>query len=488
MKRLYIFLAVFVLVLLHSTQSFAFLGNSLRIRALGDELSGIVTDEYTDIYRNPAYLYSIKNLRVFGQSNTYGYTELEIATFMNNEGAILGGIVIPLSRYGTWALVGELEPSSDEVSWPLLESREDYLGHYAITTRSSGESRDNTIRNFKTVYSLQVNPNFIVGVDFTYLKNYNYVDSNSTQLISDFSLPGDSLRYTTTYSSTGIFSSSPDAQRFTLGAIFFPRARWSLDLSLYYEHLGYTFRDYTVLEGISTFLYPDTVINAHVHDFNMPIRGKAYGLEYNLRFRYSTDMVFRQLFEMRYQKKTNLGSELSTELGYNSSVSWLWFSEDKSSFSDNNEYKSLSFLLGSGLEKDFSPSVKIGLGAKGYWEKIDTRRSESQSTQHREVFNDSTIAFSTDSSKSDDQRTSSIFRLALPIGLEAKLLPILKVRISGTWEYEYDSSMEGHVSYSSSYYGLGLGFSLEGRICLDAYVQDPIQELKSWMVNVGYNF
>ncbi len=49
-------LSVFFLVVLFVSKGWGFIHESVRIKALGNELNGLIPDPYTDVSRNPAFL------------------------------------------------------------------------------------------------------------------------------------------------------------------------------------------------------------------------------------------------------------------------------------------------------------------------------------------------------------------------------------------------------------------------------------------------
>ncbi len=78
-KKIVLTLALLSL-LLPSTLSLAYTGNSLRIQALGEGLAGIIEDEYTDIYRNPAYLALVTHPQLIVDFGRY-QPELRVVAF-----------------------------------------------------------------------------------------------------------------------------------------------------------------------------------------------------------------------------------------------------------------------------------------------------------------------------------------------------------------------------------------------------------------------
>lgn len=116
----------------------AYLNPSLRIRALGTDFIGLVPDERTDIFRNPAYLAMLSRGNVSGE-------------FANQVDFWLSG-VLPLSRYGVLA--------------------------YSQTWKVNETSRPNDIFpgrqydvNLRGQYGLRVAERIHLGVDYTYLWN-----------------------------------------------------------------------------------------------------------------------------------------------------------------------------------------------------------------------------------------------------------------------------------------------------------------------------
>lgn len=239
MKKVTLCVSLLCLSFSLSTSALGYIGKSVRIMGFGEHLAGVIKDEDTDIYRNPAHLSFLKRLRVFGQYNLVGYTQLKIAEGLTNKETGLLGLVVPLAGRGNLALVGELKPCTSKTR-PSQTSETDYPDGHAVSSYSGEKCTKSTIGNFKAIYSLELSGSLRAGVDFVYLKNYNRRDSDisSTATLWD-SYFGDLIyhRYQRDVSSS---DDSPDAQRGSLGLLLTSWPRTSADFTLYYENLSYS--------------------------------------------------------------------------------------------------------------------------------------------------------------------------------------------------------------------------------------------------------
>ncbi len=257
MKKVFFCISILCLLLVTARNTQGYLGKSIRLMSIGDELAGVIEDEYTDIYRNPAYLSFIDKPRIFGQYNLYWQPEVKIADYFQNQKTGLLGVVLPLSDYGNIALVGELKPSSEKDGYNRA-SRTEYIDYYTLDTTSASSYRKESIQNFKAIYSLKLSPSLRLGIDYVYLKNYNDGETESQKIITQRYSGSDSLKsYGRSYSSNNL-DDSPDAQRVSLGMILNPWTKTTLDFTLYYEKLSYISQNSSIGESQSILFGADS--------------------------------------------------------------------------------------------------------------------------------------------------------------------------------------------------------------------------------------
>jgi len=483
MKKVFFCISVLFFLFVSTEGTFGYLGKSIRIMGFGDELAGVIQDEYTDIYRNPAYLSFVERVRVFGQYNLNRRTELKIAEHFTNQKTGLMGIVLPLAGYGNLALMGELKPSVTEDN-STTANRSEYYNYHTIDSlkRFSKE----TIRNLKLIYSLKLSPSLRIGIDFVYLKNYHEGDSNktiTTQRYSDF---GDLNSYERD-DSLNTYDNSPDAQRGSFGLVLSPSQKTSIDFTLYYENLSYTSQTSSKRESETTWFRSDTSFreNFSWHTGEAPIKNRAVGLDVNFKYHFPQKTNLAILLGGRYQKNEASFSEQNKDSTY---YSWHWVEmTNGETFGQTND-KLYNFVMGIGAEKDFSPSIKIGVALKGYWDRQKLDRFEWQKSVNISVKDDSVINKSTSFWENRVKKTTNSYKLIFPIGLEAVLHKMIKARLGGGYIIKREETETGYSTSSEDYYSQGFSLSYDERIFLDVYVKDELTPIGNWMARVEYRF
>ncbi len=487
MRKILCCVSVFYLVFLSSTCAFGYLGKSIRIMALGDHLAGIVADENTDIYRNPAYLSLVNDTRIFGQYNLYGHTELTIAQGFTNKGTGLLGLALPTTDYGNLALVCELKPSTSK-DRSSHESRTDELDSYTTSSLYESKFDKKSIEDIKAIYSVALSPTVRIGADFTYLKNYGRHNSESESISIRRSQSSDEVASDVRDRYTSRSDDSPDAQRASLGVVLMRGRKTTLDLTFYYESLRSTQTSSGERDYQSKYLEEDTLIWADVSSSvsGGPIKNRAMGLDANLKYGlpHNASLVF--LAGLRYGK---------------SESSWARTVIDTSHYYSNNAYRAsgvnesrlyddriLSVTAGAGVEKDFSPSIKVGTACRGYWDREKLDRHQVYHYFRVSVADDSVTSASDSFTESRVKKTANSYELAFPIGTEISLHKMVKVRLGGAFVIARNETETGSSTSSSDHYYQGVGFSYDDRIFLDAYMEDEVDRLENWMVKVEYRF
>lgn len=486
MKKILCCVSVFYLVFLSSTYAFGYLGKSIRIMALGDHLAGIVADENTDIYRNPAYLSFVDDTRIFGQYNLYGHTELKIAPNLTNERTGLLGLAVPLSPKDKLAIIGEIKPSTSE-DQSSSTKQSDYTSRYNVYSSSGEVSTKKTIENFKVAYSRQLSEVVRVGADFTYLKNYNRQDSRTATASTDWEQFGG--QQITSDSSESIRNSedSPDAQRFSFGAVL---SRWqgtTIDFTLYHENLTYAQTVLYLKDREMVRYYPGSTEthDSYRTDSRAPTRNRTAGLDVNLRRDLPHDAALSLLMGVSYGKFEYSFSQYGIDTMYsNSHYSRYTTSNDSRSQDDRTLYAD----VGVGVEKDFSSFIKVAAACRTHWrrDRLDHQEQKHSSSVY---FEDDSVTSSSDIFESKSvNKTANSYEIAFPFGAEIAFKEMIRVRFGAAFVITREEGETGHSTSSQDQYYQGVGLSYDDRIFLDAYIKNEMERLQNWMVKMEYRF
>ncbi|MCJ7577626.1 MAG: hypothetical protein MUO91_04165 [candidate division Zixibacteria bacterium] len=485
MKKIFYCVSVLFVLFVSAEGAFGYLGKSIRIMGFGDELAGVIQDEYTDIYRNPAYLSFVERVKVFGQYNLYQHSELKIAEDFRNEEAGLAGIVLCLPKYGNLALIGELKPSTTK-DGSTKASRSDYINYYTLDSSSVKRFSKETIQNFKVIYGFKLSPSLRLGVDFVYLKNYDDGDSNKTIVTHQKRYSEDLMHYSKDDNMDN-YSNSPDAQRGTFGLVFTPGQRTSLDFALYYEKLEYTKRTSSnrVSENISVGIDTTLRKNFFWDTSRAPIKNRALGLDINFKYHFPQKTILAVLLGGRYQKNELSSLSQNKDSTY-SSLNFVNTGNAKTSLEHNDRI--LNFSIGIGAEKDFSSSIKIGVALKGYWDREELDRFEWQKSSGISTQNDSVVGSTSYFAENRVKKTTNSYKLTFPIGTEVVLHKMIKARLGGELSVKRTETETGYSTSSQGSYSQGFGLSYDERIFLDVYLEDALTPIGNWMAKIEYRF
>lgn len=469
-----------------STSALGYIGKSIRIMGFGEHLAGVIKDEDTDIYRNPAYLSFVDTPRAFGQYNLFHHMELRIAENLTNKGTALFGFVIPTPSCGSFALVAELKPSTSEKKSSHTGQKE-YVDYHVVDTSSSRVFDKKTIEGFKAVYSFNLSPSLRIGTDFTYLRNYDRRDSEAKSIFTHRSIASDELRYNKQYEDVRNSDDSPDAQRMSLGMVSTTWDKITLDLTLYYENLHYTKTASSRGESETDDLRTDTTTTVHLAwgASSGPTKNRTVGLDVNLKYHFPQKTNLAFLFGVRNGKNEFSWSDVSGDTSYSSKDVSRWGSGIVSVVHDD---RTLSLATGIGVEKDFSPSVKVGAACRGHWNQEKLDRHQVSRFSSISTVGDSVTYRSGSSEEKRVKKTANSYELAFPIGAEIILHKTIEVRFGGAFIVKRDETETGHSTSSRDEYYQGIRLSYNERILLDAYIEDEITRLGNWMVKVEYRF
>ncbi|MGB2989578.1 MAG: hypothetical protein WBC98_06430 [Candidatus Zixiibacteriota bacterium] len=484
-----------------STSALGYIGKSIRIMGMGEELAGVMRDEYTDIYRNPAYLSFVKRVRVFGQNNLVGRTELRIAPQITNKETGLIGLVLPLSDFGNLALVGELKPSTSE-DHPSKIERRDYSDRYAISTNSKNQYTKESIVNFKAIYSRRLSASLLAGIDFVYLKNYHRVDSETYYATIERSTGSDDLLRDYRDERINNSDNSPQAQRASVGLLINSGKGATFDLTLYHENLDYTTKSSSRWEMNNHRFDSDTMLYDQYKWSNSsgPVENRALGLDVNCKRDLSKKTILSLLFGGRYETGKYTWSEQGRDTSYQSPDRYS-LSENHSSI--KNDDKGFSLMLGIGCEtrftfkildigdvlaNDLDGACTLGVACRGYWDqdKLDHYRWSDNSSIS--MVGDSVTRSTEGFEEARVSKTINSYRLSIPIGLEFVLEKAVKIRLGGEFVVRRDETESGASTWSKGYYYQGFGLSYQDQIHLDVYSKEPMSHMGDWMARVEYRF
>jgi hypothetical protein len=479
----------------------AYIAKSIRIMGMGEELAGVVRDEYTDIYRNPAYLSLVKRVRVLGQYNLVGRTELGIAPQMTNKETGLAGIVLPLPGFGNLALVGEVKPSTSEDHRSEIVRR-DYYDRYTVSANTTKKYTKESIGNFKAICSRALSSSLLAGVDFVYLKNHHRAASEAHYSTIQRSTISDELLQDERDEQVGDSDDSPDAQRATLGLLLNSWEKSALDFVFYYENLHYATEASSRSETDDRRFAPDS---SQYHRLNCstssgPVENKALGLDLNWKRDVSKKTILSLLFGGRYEtsKYTWLEQGRGTYL----------YSPDRCVLSENcksinNDDKGFSLMLGVGCEtrftfkildigdvlaNDLDGACTLAVACKGYWDqdKLDHYRWSADS--NISMVGDSVSKSIAGFEEATVRKTTNSYRLSIPIGLEFVLEQAVKIRLGGEFVMRREETESGFSTWSKGYFSQGLGLSYHDQIHLDVYPKGSMSHVGDWMARVEYRF
>jgi len=185
---------IIVFLFLSPLHSFAFEEASYRIQALGEEFAGIVEDEYTDLFLNPAYIGRIKDKRLYGKFG-HKYASPFSLTYIKKIGVFSENY---LSKTESEWEDGRLEAYSRQNLWRKYISKE---------RRENNISQD----DFGLIYGKKFSRNKYLGIKYNYkedaendLSKYNYanlhIDPSENKMVYISKREGKNAAHSSLYS------------------------------------------------------------------------------------------------------------------------------------------------------------------------------------------------------------------------------------------------------------------------------------------------
>jgi opacity protein-like surface antigen len=150
--------------------------------------------------------------------------------------------------------------------------------------------------------------------------------------------------------------------------------------------------------------------------------------------------------------------------------------------------KSLNLTLGLGYETRLNKKLNGFIGVKS----ILGLASDTSSKLGIKITTIDTLTDTTGISGSQLIKSKS-FSIALPLGLEYKLLPSLTVRAGFTPKFSYNKSgLTTHnqieIANGALYYSFGIGYIFQDKFSIDTYNYGNLGSLNNWNIQFKYMF
>lgn len=480
---------VVLTMLLVTTVAFAIVPVSMRMRGLNPDLVGIVDDEYSDLFFNPAYINRIEGSRVYtnlsnlhydGEDMFFNYYDYPSYYYYN----LLGGIT---DVYGMMKLGAILETGGwDAKSTGEMNSTE-IDGNETYVDTLKGEMIDKETSTALDLFWGKKMSRFDVGV-LLVPQLYNYEGTTkytgtSYYYRNDTMFEYDYEHYAETYKDKGI--------AFPLMAgIIMGEPEDELSVSL---NLGMEKEDY-----LSSYLAEELekYLQSQGKEFELSEeKGKMSGIfaglnarkkmrkeDYSLSFlggvSFGTYPIKVSMFDSSYS--------LSTYEPYNAKSEYSLFTKQEGEGSGNI----LAVGLGIGAEKFFDAMGTKNLFAIGFIPSFYTScyklKIKPETTNYNYYDNyywyPDTLAYtamSTSNETYDVKSCYSGFTATIPVGLETHLTDKLVLRLGVTEEFRlmYKSTYEEVMTDAGEYYTRDVTI---GTALRDTTITEPSDELDSY--------
>lgn len=205
----------------------------------------------------------------------------------------------------------------------------------------------------------------------------------------------------------------------------------------------------------------------------------------NFKYHFPQKTSLTVLLGGRYQKNENSRLTENNDSSF-SRPNYVSLGNKSASLQYNDKIYSL--ITGIGAEKDFSPSIKVGVAFKGYWDRGRLNHYVWQKGFYRATKNDSTINRSSYFEENRIKKNTNSYRLAFPIGMEVVLYKTIKARVGGAFAIKRIETETDYSTDTEDSYYQGFSLSYNQRIFLDVYVEDEITPIGNWMAKVEYRF
>lgn len=510
MKRLFFLWVSLFLLAFSYNQSSAYLERSLRMRALGDDLIGILKDEYSDVYRNPAYLYTVSKFKIFAQYNRTSSQDIRffdpfdfslrteptssaivisknlgvipIEAPFTNENAVLAGLVLPLSELGNLAFSAELRPSfsetkNEQTNVHTFSSSQD---RYVREIQKSKSSSKRNIGIFKLLYAKKLS-SFSLGLDYRYIKGNQASSGLSFDRSEWWSFSSDSLLDWVNYEYENQSNFSSTSHRGRAGLTFGFRQNLNLDLVLSFES-----RKSPDFSSQTSEVRDSSEVNQHVLTSSFPHKLNIWTGFGDLKYVLSSGTEFSFLLGATYQKDKNSGYQYRSDFTEEIISAFSVLGERNSVYNYDN--RTFGLLLGAGVETDLAPSVKLVAGVKFRWENDRLDNSGYSQVHARTILQDSVYDNLVVFEQMPVKKTFNSYKISAPVGLEIELVKKLYARAGVTAVYR-DFNSETQSSHRTNLtYTLGAGYSIKDRIYIDLYTDRNVTDFQAWSFALVYWF
>lgn len=470
-----IIIAIALIFLLFST-TWAYLEPSFRIKALGEDFVGIIVDEYTDIFRNPAYLALVKNYKIFAE-----YRKESLGKGQTANRLILGS-VLPKFSFGKLAMLGKGWQQKSENLYQI----ETFYAPSTITT-IKGQTSENinnnpTLINSDFIYALTLGPNFNLGANFIYYEDKTESHYRSNEYVIVFNnVSGFKVREFIGMRNENTFRANRFIQ--ISSGVNFPWGQTlSFDLNFSFQHLN-SENTNNLMRVIQTNYYDSAGNIYQIYgnaDTNFFVAPKQKGDKFGIGFRIS--------------KSLNSLERANLLCGF-FYTDWNTFANSNQIFYANDSLTNSLQQFFSGNKKDIKAHIKLGIESKKLDNKIKLFAGVTDSlTFERQTYPD----FLT--SKPQSKWRNSLHRISLPLGLEYYPLNQLTLRYGALPSYTY-SRNEGFIpnyfvwnistsrttSFNNSF---GYSFQPLKNLSVEGYVLQlgNLFSINDWTFSASYNF
>ncbi len=464
-------IATALIFLLFST-SWAYLEPSFRIKALGEDFAGIIVDEYTDIFRNPAYLALVQNYKILG----------EYRTDKGGSRLFFGG-VLPKLRFGKIALLGRGWYQESGRTF----NRNSILGFSDTTLiqridQVRAEINKSTLTNFGFIYSIPVVQNFNLGLNFLYLEDRLKSEFSEfvTQILSDAASGYLIQKFTDQRKGQSVRTNNQFLQAGT-GLNFSKSQNLNLDLMLAFQH--FDLENDTKSESFNQNDYYDSLGNIYwsyngklVREISGP--NDQEGNRFGLAFRLSKKLTALEFINFQW------GVSLTD---------WDVKAGSKESIYQNDTLRLVRQQIFNGDRENIDMHLKVGLEFK----KINKIKLYGGIANfigwEKQTYPDS-LAF-----KPTSKFRNTFYKISVPVA--AEYFPInkliLRLGVSLAYNYarteylDYDFTLRSSTTKTTNFNrSFGYSYELLKNFTIEGYLVQfgNLLSISDWIFGASYNF
>jgi len=475
---------------------------SLRIKGMGEELVGISSDSYTDIFHNPAYLKKSESISTFANYNR----------IPGERQTLIGSTLFPAIGFGLLSGTFHQRSKAENVRrGDITYPNSDYI--YQDTWRW-GRVATEKGNFFKGLGSFSFSPLLQIGVSYQYGEEFDESQNRNTSEHNLLDPERETVLSTHKHFQFQSAEIKKKLQIVDLGLLWGTEETWNLDLVGRFEFLkndssSSDLRDelndydpdgdgFDPYGGLPYFYY------FHTSDKASPsLEGKGGGLMAKLSFPLFGDEDFRGKILFGFKKTDGDFSGTVEEIREktirspsDTSHSFFHYSPP---IQGNRKINQVDFALGT--EGFFLEDIRLGFALRfGFFEEKSEIIKEGYSEEKTDTL------FSTSLQK---EETRNIFQkkfISLPAGLEKTFDIGLALRFGINPRMEerkiteenskfLDTLRVEYISYTPSLeenfslnYSLGLGYELTDQISIDLFTKGGISNLSDWQAALILKF